>query len=79
MGAPKKGFLKLPLPYAVKNESQIPAQEPEVDKALVSHPFSEGEGGWWGLVVSLEKENSKVWLVGCAGLHQSPHHLQAGK
>lgn len=51
---------------------KIPAQEPEVDKTLVSHSFSEGEGGWWGLVVSLEKENSTVWLIDSAGFHQSP-------
>lgn len=39
---------------------KIPAQEPEVDKTLVSHSFSEGEGGWWGLMVSLEKKQHSL-------------------
>lgn len=33
-----------------------PAQDPEVDHALVESSLAEGEGGWWGLVVCLKKD-----------------------
>lgn len=43
----------MPYGQGTQGKCHRTAQEPEVDKTLVSHPFSEGEGGWWGLVISL--------------------------
>lgn len=34
----------------------LPAQDPEVDHALVESSLVEGERGWWGLVVCLKKD-----------------------
>lgn len=55
------------------------AQEPEVDKTLVSHPFSEGEGGWWGLLIGLDGSISlpKKVPTAVAAVHTAQSHEEA--
>lgn len=37
----------------------LPAQDPEVDHALVESSLAEGEGGGWGLVIRLKKDREE--------------------
>ena len=48
-----------------------PAQDPEVDHALVESSLAEGEGGWRGLVVCLKKDQRE------AGITPTALHLEA--
>lgn len=67
----------VPCSQGTQGQCHRTAQEPEVDKTLVSHSFSEGEGGWWGLMVSLdgsislpEKVPASVAAVDTAQSHE---------